>query len=83
MEKMNDVSIIRRWTSDMEDLLNLELEKVGPLFSAKTYANCRLYFGRSTFSFAKVGIPALYIGTEASLISKKGKEYRISSFEMK
>lgn len=72
--KMNDVSIIGVGQSDMEDLLNVELEKVGRYSAPDPTPTAGYYFRSDHFSFAKVGIPALYIGTGIDHF-EKGKEY--------
>jgi Zn-dependent M28 family amino/carboxypeptidase len=72
--KMNDVSIIGVGQSDMEDLLNAELEKVGRYSAPDPTPTAGYYFRSDHFSFAKVGIPALYIGTGIDHF-EKGKEY--------
>ncbi|MDG1275808.1 MAG: M28 family metallopeptidase [Algoriphagus sp.] len=72
--KMKDVSIIGVGQSDMEDLLNIELEKVGRYSAPDPTPTAGYYFRSDHFSFAKVGIPALYIGTGIDHF-EKGKEY--------
>ncbi|MFT4860389.1 MAG: Zn-dependent M28 family amino/carboxypeptidase, partial [Algoriphagus sp.] len=72
--KMKDVSIIGVGQSDMEDLLNVELEKVGRYSAPDPTPTAGYYFRSDHFSFAKVGIPALYIGTGIDHF-EKGKEY--------
>jgi len=72
--KMKDVSIIGVGQSDMEDLLNVELEKVGRYSAPDPTPTAGYYFRSDHFSFAKVGIPALYIGTGIDHF-EEGKEY--------
>jgi Zn-dependent M28 family amino/carboxypeptidase len=72
--KMKDVSIIGVGQSDMEDLLNIELEKVGRYSAPDPTPTAGYYFRSDHFSFAKVGVPALYIGTGIDHF-EKGKEY--------
>ncbi|MEP2346939.1 MAG: M28 family metallopeptidase, partial [Algoriphagus sp.] len=72
--KMKDVSIIGVGQSDMEDLLNEELAKVGRYSAPDPTPTAGYYFRSDHFSFAKVGIPALYIGTGIDHF-EKGKEY--------
>jgi Zn-dependent M28 family amino/carboxypeptidase len=72
--KMKDVSIIGVGQSEMEDLLNIELEKVGRYSAPDPTPTAGYYFRSDHFSFAKVGIPALYIGTGIDHF-EKGKEY--------
>jgi Zn-dependent M28 family amino/carboxypeptidase len=72
--KMKDVSIIGVGQSEMEDLLNVELEKVGRYSAPDPTPTAGYYFRSDHFSFAKVGIPALYISTGIDHF-EKGKEY--------
>jgi len=72
--KMRDVSLIGMGQSDLEDLLNDELEKVGRYSSPEPNPSAGYYFRSDHFNFAKVGIPALYFGTGIDHV-EKGKEY--------
>ncbi|PZX58220.1 Zn-dependent M28 family amino/carboxypeptidase [Algoriphagus ratkowskyi] len=72
--KMKDVAIIGIGQSEMEDLLDIELEKVGRYSSPDPTPTAGYYFRSDHFSFAKVGIPALYIGTGIDHF-EKGKAY--------
>lgn len=72
--KMKDVSLIGIGQSDLEDLLNEELEKVGRYSAAEPTPSAGYYFRSDHFNFAKIGIPALYIGTGIDHF-EKGKEY--------
>ncbi len=59
---MKDVSVIGQGQSEMEDLLEVELKKVGRYSSPDPTPTAGYYFRSDHFSFAKVGIPALYFG---------------------
>jgi Zn-dependent M28 family amino/carboxypeptidase len=72
--KMKDVSIIGVGQSEMEDLLNTELEKLGRYSAPEPNPVAGYYFRSDHFNFAKVGIPALYFGTGIDHF-EKGKEY--------
>lgn len=74
---MNDVSLIGFGQSEMEDILNSELEKVGRYSAPDPVPSAGYYFRSDHFNFAKIGIPALYIGSGIDYIGK-GKEYGLS-----
>jgi Zn-dependent M28 family amino/carboxypeptidase len=72
--KMKDVSIIGAGQSEMEDLLDVELEKLGRYSAPEPNPVAGYYFRSDHFNFAKIGIPALYFGTGIDHF-EKGKEY--------
>lgn len=72
--KMKDVSLIGIGQSEMEDLLNEELEKLGRYSAPEPTPSAGYYFRSDHFNFAKIGIPALYIGTGIDH-AEKGKEF--------
>lgn len=72
--KMKDVSIIGAGQSEMEDLLNVELEKLGRYSAPEPNPVAGYYFRSDHFNFAKIGIPALYFGTGIDH-AEKGKVY--------
>ncbi|TDQ18303.1 Zn-dependent M28 family amino/carboxypeptidase [Algoriphagus boseongensis] len=72
--KMKDVSIFGVGQSEMEDLLNVELEKLGRYSAPEPNPVAGYYFRSDHFNFAKVGVPALYFGTGIDHF-EKGKEY--------
>lgn len=72
--KMKDVSIIGVGQSEMEDLLHVELEKLGRYSAPEPNPVAGYYFRSDHFNFAKIGIPALYFGTGIDHV-EKGKEY--------
>jgi Zn-dependent M28 family amino/carboxypeptidase len=72
--KMKDVSIIGSGQSEMEDLLNVELERLGRYSAPEPNPVAGYYFRSDHFNFAKIGIPALYFGTGIDHF-EKGKEH--------
>lgn len=72
--KMKDVSVIGVGQSEMEDLLDEELKKMGRYAAPEPNPVVGYYFRSDHFNFAKIGIPALYIGTGIDHV-EKGKEY--------
>ncbi|EAZ80519.1 M28 family metallopeptidase [Algoriphagus machipongonensis] len=72
--KMKDVSLIGMGQSEMEDLLNVELEKVGRYAAPDPTPSAGYYFRSDHFNFAKIGVPALYF-TNGIDHFEKGKEY--------
>lgn len=72
--RMKDVSLIGMGQSEMEDILNEELEKLGRYAAPEPSPSAGYYFRSDHFNFAKIGIPALYFGTGIDHI-EKGKEY--------
>jgi Zn-dependent M28 family amino/carboxypeptidase len=72
--KMKDVSVIGVGQSEMEDLLNIELKKLGRYSAPEPNPVAGYYFRSDHFNFAKIGIPALYLGTGIDHV-EKGKEY--------
>ena len=72
--KMKDVSVIGVGLSEMEDLLDEELKKLGRYAAPEPNPVAGYYFRSDHFNFAKIGIPALYFGTGIDHV-EKGKEY--------
>ncbi len=72
--RMKDVSVIGQGQSELEDLLDVELKKVGRYASPDPTPTAGYYFRSDHFSFAKVGIPALYFGNGIDHV-EGGKEY--------
>ena len=72
--KMKDVSVIGVGQSEMEDLLDEELKKLGRYAAPEPNPLVGYYFRSDHFNFAKIGIPALYIGTGIDHV-EKGKEF--------
>ncbi|MAN88143.1 MAG: peptidase M28 [Algoriphagus sp.] len=72
--KMKDVSVIGVGQSEMEELLDVELEKLGRYSAPEPNPVAGYYFRSDHFNFAKVGVPALYFHTGIDHV-EKGKEY--------
>jgi Zn-dependent M28 family amino/carboxypeptidase len=72
--KMKDVSLIGVGQSDLEDLLDEELKKTGRYSSPEPTPSAGYYYRSDHFNFAKIGVPALYIGTGIDH-EEKGKDY--------
>lgn len=72
--KMKDVSLIGIGQSEMEDLLNVELEKVGRYSAPDPTPSAGYYFRSDHFNFAKIGVPALYFSNGIDHV-EKGQEY--------
>ena len=72
--KMKDVSVIGVGQSEMEDLLDEELKKLGRYAAPEPNPVAGYYFRSDHFNFAKIGIPALYFGTGIDHV-EKGMEY--------
>ncbi|TFV93286.1 M28 family peptidase [Algoriphagus kandeliae] len=72
--RMRDVSVIGRGQSEMEDLLEVELEKQGRYSAPDPNPVAGYYFRSDHFNFAKVGVPALYFQNGIDHV-EKGKEY--------
>lgn len=72
--KMKDVSVIGVGQSELEDLLESELQKVGRYRAPEPTPSAGYYYRSDHFNFAKIGIPALYFGTGIDHI-EKGKAY--------
>lgn len=72
--KMKDVSVIGVGQSELEDILDEELKKLGRYAAPEPNPVVGYYFRSDHFNFAKIGIPALYLGTGIDHV-EKGKEY--------
>lgn len=76
--KMKDVSLIGSGQSDLEDLLENELSKVGRYSAPEPTPSAGYYYRSDHFNFAKVGIPALYFGTGIDHV-EKGKDFGLQA----
>jgi Zn-dependent M28 family amino/carboxypeptidase len=72
--KMKDVALIGMGQSELEDILNVELEKKGRYSTPESIPSAGWYYRSDHFNFAKIGIPALYIGIGIDHV-EKGKAY--------
>lgn len=76
--KMKDVSLIGPGQSDLEDLLDDELQKRGRYSAPDPTPSAGYYYRSDHFNFAKVGVPALYFGTGIDH-AEKGKEFGLKA----
>jgi len=72
--KMKDVLVIGKGQSELEDYLAAEAQKQGRYVVPDSEPEKGLYFRSDHFNFARIGIPALFIGT-GNDHAEKGKEY--------
>lgn len=72
--KMKDIIVIGKGQSALEDYLAEEAKKEGRYVVPDSEPEKGMYFRSDHFNFAKIGIPALYIGT-GNDHAEKGKEY--------
>ncbi|WP_194774330.1 M28 family metallopeptidase [Pararhodonellum marinum] len=72
--KMNDMVIVGIGQSELEEILEEELKKVGRYASPEPTPSSGYYFRSDHFNFAKVGIPALYTNTGVDHF-EEGKEF--------
>ena len=73
-EKTNDIVVVGKDQSELEDYLQEEAKKAGRYVSFETHPEAGYYYRSDHFNFAKVGIPALYTNTGID-VTGKGKEY--------
>ncbi|MCC5938933.1 MAG: M28 family peptidase [Lunatimonas sp.] len=72
--RMRDMELVGMGQSELEDLAAEELEKEGRYVAQESNPGAGFYFRSDHFNFAKVGVPALYMGTGIDHV-EKGKEY--------
>ena len=73
-EKTNDIVVVGKDQSELEDYLQEEAKKAGRYVSFETHPEAGYYYRSDHFNFAKVGIPALYTNSGID-VTGKGKEY--------
>ncbi|MCO6497000.1 MAG: M20/M25/M40 family metallo-hydrolase [Chitinophagaceae bacterium] len=71
--RTKDVVVVGQGQSDLEDMLRKEVERAGGYISFDAHPEAGMYFRSDHFNFAKVGIPALYMGSGIDL-EQGGKE---------
>lgn len=71
--KTNDMTIIGKGQSELEDYLEEEMARTGGYISYETHPEAGLYYRSDHFSFAKAGIPALYAVSGID-VAGQGKE---------
>jgi Zn-dependent M28 family amino/carboxypeptidase len=70
----NDIEIVGKGQSNLEDLLTEEAARAGRTATFENHPEAGYYYRSDHFNFAKVGIPALYIKTGVD-VKGKGIEY--------
>lgn len=68
--KTKDMVVIGQGQSELEDYLKDALEKAGGYISFDLHPEAGHYYRSDHFNFAKVGIPALFIGSGTDVIGK-------------
>jgi Zn-dependent M28 family amino/carboxypeptidase len=72
--KMKDVTVIGLGQSELDDYLKTEATKQGRYLAPDPNPVAGMYFRSDHFNFAKVGIPALFVGNGVDHF-EKGKEF--------
>ncbi|WP_242926639.1 M28 family metallopeptidase [Pontibacter vulgaris] len=72
--RTKDIVLFGMGQSELEDYLAEEGKKVGRYVAAEPNPEAGLYYRSDHFNFAKIGIPALFIGPGIDVVDK-GKEY--------
>ena len=70
----NDITIVGKGQSDLEDYLQDAAKKMDRVISYETHPEAGYYYRSDHFNFAKVGVPALYTSEGLDVIGK-GKSY--------
>ena len=73
-DKTNDIVVVGKGQSDLEDILQEEAEKAGRYVSYESHPEAGYYYRSDHFNFAKAGIPALYTNMGIDVVGK-GKAY--------
>ncbi len=73
-EKTNDIVVVGKGQSDLEDILQEEAKKAGRYVSYESHPEAGYYYRSDHFNFAKAGIPALYTNMGIDVVGK-GKAY--------
>ena len=69
--KTEDVIVVGKGQSELEDILEEEAKKEGRYLSFETNPASGSYFRSDHFNFAKAGVPALYAGSGTVVIGKE------------
>lgn len=72
-EKTNDIIVVGRGQSELEDYLEAAAKKAGRYVAFENSPSSGFYYRSDHFNFAKVGIPALYTEVGIDMITK-GKQ---------
>lgn len=73
-EKTKDIVVIGQGQSELEDYLKEEVEKNGGYLTFESHPEAGLFYRSDHFNFAKIGIPALFMGSGID-VEGKGKDY--------
>lgn len=73
-DKTNDIVVVGKGQSELEDYLKEEAEKMGRYIAFETHPEAGSYYRSDHFNFAKVGIPAIFLTNGIDVVGK-GKEY--------
>lgn len=68
--KTKDIIVVGKGQSEMEDYLNDAAKKVDRVITFEKHPEAGFYYRSDHFNFAKVGVPALYIGAGTEVIGK-------------
>jgi Zn-dependent M28 family amino/carboxypeptidase len=68
--KTNDMVIIGEGQSDLEDYFREEIEKEGGYISPERHPEAGAFYRSDHFSFAKAGVPVLYVSTGCDIVGK-------------
>lgn len=69
-DKTKDVMVIGKGQSNLEDYLQVEVEKAGGYISFDTHPEAGSYYRSDHFNFAKAGVPSLYIKYGIDMVGK-------------
>ncbi len=72
--KTNDIIVVGRGQSELEDLLQQQAEKLNRQVAFETHPEAGYYYRSDHFNFAKVGVPSLFTSSGIDVIGK-GKEF--------
>lgn len=68
--KTKDITVIGEGQSELEDYLKEEIEKTGGYVSYETHPEAGLFYRSDHFNFAKIGVPAIFVGSGIDVIGK-------------
>lgn len=69
-----DIAVIGKGQSELDDVLDAILEGKGRYSSPDPSPTAGLYYRSDHFNFAKIGVPALYVGTGSDYIDPERKK---------
>ncbi len=68
--KTKDIIVVGKGQSDLEDYLNDATKKMDRMIVFEKHPEAGFYYRSDHFNFAKVGVPALYVGAGTEVIGK-------------